>query len=296
MKINRVRGMASALLVLSCALCAGQARANGEVLHEKPTPYGTVVVTDEGNGVRALRFGRDGVRQSLVRPEDPEYLGLPYITAMLTGLALGARQQRFLVIGLGGGTLPSFLRRKFPAAEIDAVDINPEVAAVAKRWFGFREDPRMKIHVADGRKFIESVQQPYDAVFLDAFGADAVPAHLTTAEFLAAVRRAVRSDGIVISNVWRTATDPPYASMVHTHRQTFDGLHVLRVAATNNRILLALPRQQPLTRQRFAAMAQRMSADHHFRFNAGPLVERGWTPADYEAHGGALLLDATVGR
>lgn len=300
MKNNRARLAARCavftLLMLSCLLRSGPVGAAGQILHEKPTAYGTIVVTDEGDGVRALRFGRDGVRQSLVRPGDPEYLALPYITAMLAGLALSAGHQRFLVIGLGGGTLPAFLRKKFPDAEIDAVDINAEVAAVAKSWFGFREDPRMKIHVADGRKFIESVRQPYDVILLDAFGADAVPAHLTTAEFLAAVRRAVRDDGIVISNVWRTATNPPYASMVQTYRTTFGGLHVLRVAATNNRILLALPREQPLTRQEFAALAGRLSLERSFRFNAGPLVERGWTPADYEAHEGGVLTDAAIGR
>ncbi|MGA0025341.1 MAG: spermidine synthase [Burkholderiales bacterium] len=283
-------------VMLACMLQITAAGAAGPVLHEQASPFGPIVVTDEGDGLRALRFGRDGVRQSLVRPDDPEYLGLPYITAMLAGLALSAGQQRFLVIGLGGGTLPAFLRKKFPDADIDAVDINPEVVAVAKTWLGFREDARMRIHVADGRKFIESVQQPYDVILLDAFGADAVPAHLTTAEFLAAVRRAVRDDGIVISNVWRTASNPPYASMVQTYLNGFGGLHVLRVASTNNRILLALPRVQTLTRQGFAALAGRLSTDRSFRFNAAPLVERGWTPADNEAHGGAVLTDAAISR
>ncbi|MGV3627740.1 MAG: spermidine synthase [Betaproteobacteria bacterium] len=285
------------IMPLVFALQAPQALAGDAVLYEKASAYGTVVITDEGNNMRALRFGRDGVRQSLVKLDDPEYLGLGYTPVALTGLALCNEQaRRFLVIGLGGGTLPAFLRTHYPDAEIDAVDINPEVAFAAKNHLGFREDERMRIHIADGRKFIEAVRQPYDAIFLDAFGADAVPAHLTTKEFLSAVRRAVRSDGVVIGNIWFTATSPPYDSMVRTYRETFGELHVLRVAGTHNRILYALPRNQPLARSDLASMARKLAIAKNFRFSPGPLVERGLLSADLAAFGGKVLTDANVGQ
>lgn len=294
---QRMHGSAMLMAaLLACMLHIAAAGAATTVLHEKPSPFGTLVVTDEGEGLRALRFGRDGVRQSLVKPGDPEHLGLAYTPVALAGLALCNEPERVLVIGLGGGTLPAFLRRHYPDAEIDAVDINPEVAAVAKEWFGFREDARMHIHVADGRSFIENVRRPYDAIFLDAFGADAVPAHLTTREFLTAVRRALRADGVVIGNIWSTAIKPPYASMVRTYREIFAALHVLRVAGTNNRILYALPRGRQLQRQELAAMARRLSGTKNFRFNAGTLVERGLMPADTAAFGGNVLTDADIGR
>lgn len=269
--------------------------ASGAVLYEKPSPYGIVVITDEGNGLRALRFGRDGVRQSLVKPGDPEYLGLAYLPVALSGLALCGEPSRFLILGLGGGTLPTFLRRYYPEAEIDAVDINPEVAYAAKNHLGFREDARMRVHIADGRHFIEQVRQPYDAIFLDAFGADAVPEHLTTREFLTAVRRAVRSDGVVVGNLWRSATKPPYDSMVRTYRATFNELHVLRVAGTGNRILLALPRSQSLTRPELVKMAQQLSSDKNFRSDLGMLVEFGLLPVT-DATSGEVLTDANISR
>lgn len=275
----------------ACALLATAAQAAGPVIYEKASAYGTVVITDEGKGLRALRFGRDGVRQSLVKPGDPEFLGLAYLPVALTGLALCGEPQRLLVVGLGGGTLPAFLRHHYPEAEIDAVDINPVVAAVAKSHLGFREDARMRIHVTDGRRFIESVKRPYDAIFLDAFGADAVPAHLTTREFLGAVRRAVKPAGVVIGNLWSVATDPPYDSMVRTYRDTFDELHVLRVGGSNNRILLALPRTEDLDRGELATLARKLAASKNFRFNPGLLVERGLMPADLAASGGKVLSD-----
>jgi spermidine synthase len=284
-----------ALLPITLLAFALPGRAADAVLYEKASAYGLVVVTDEGDGMRALRFGRDGVRQSLVKLDDPEYLGLGYTPVALTGLALCNEQaRRFLVIGLGGGTLPAFLRKHYPDAEIDAVDINPEVAFAAKNHLGFREDERMRIHITDGRKFVEAVRQPYDAIFLDAFGAEAVPAHLTTSEFLLAVRRAVRADGVVIGNIWFTATKPPYDSMVQTYQETFGELHVLRVSGTNNRILYALPRKHPLGRAELAGLTQKLAAAKNFRFNPATLIERGWISLDNASFGGKLLTDSNT--
>jgi spermidine synthase len=295
MAIDRNSGSLFLGILLMFALQSLPAPASDAVLYEKASAYGTVVITDEGNNMRALRFGRDGVRQSLVKLGDPEYLGLSYLPVALAGLALSSEQpRRFLVIGLGGGTLPAFLRRHYPEAEIDAVDINPEVAVAAKNHLGFREDKHMRIHIADGRKFVEAVQQPYDVIFLDAFGADAVPAHLTTREFLSAVRRAVRSDGVVIGNIWFTATRPPYDSMVHTYQETFGELHVLRVTGTSNRILFALPRKQALGRAELAGLTEKLAAAKNFRFNPAPLIERGWISLDNASFGGKLLTDSNT--
>jgi len=277
--------------LLVAATLAAPAGGYESVLYEKKSEYSTVVVTDEGDGLRALRFGRNGVRQSLVKPGDPEFLGLPYTRVALTGLGLCDAPRRMLVLGLGGGTLPAFLRRHYPDAEIDAVDIDPEVAFVAREYFGFREDARMRIHVADGRKFIESVRQPYDAIFLDAFGSDAVPAHLTTQEFLRAVRRAVSPGGVVIGNIWDRAYNRLYDSMVRTYREVFDELFVVAVADSGNRILLALPRRQPLTRDEMARLVRDSQAAKRFRFDMGELVQRGFLPAE---EGGSVLRDAAL--
>ena len=39
-------------------------------------------------------------------------------------------------------------------------------------------------------QIVEAAREPYDVVFLDAFGTRNVPPHLTTVEFMRAVRRA----------------------------------------------------------------------------------------------------------
>jgi spermidine synthase len=272
-------------LAMSAPLLAGEA-----VLYENTSTFGTIVVVDESDGTRALRFGRHGARQSAWRPDDPDHLVLPYTEVALTALALSADPRRILVVGLGGGVLPAFLHRHYPEAHIDAVDIDPEVVSVAKKYFGFREDAKMRAHVADGRKFIEEAREPYDLIFLDAFGTTAVPAHLTTREFLEAVRRATKPTGVVVGNLWFRQFNKLFDSMVLTYRQVFDDLAVLHVVGTGNRILIAVPRKG-LERAEFARLAREVSSTRRFRFDMGELVERGYHPGDASGEGGRLLLD-----
>jgi spermidine synthase len=287
---TRAQWWSSAALLLALAFPAVAADV---VLHEKKSLFGTIVVTQEDDGTRSLRFERYGARQSAVKPGDPDHLVLPYSQVALTGLALSGEPRRILVVGLGGGTLAGFLHRHYPAAEIDAVDIDPEVVRVARDYFGFREDERLRAHVGDGRKFIESAREPYDLIFLDAFGASSVPAHLTTKEFLLAVRRITKPGGVVVGNLWFRQFNKLFDSMVHTYRQVFDELAVIHVVGTGNRILIALPRKG-LERAEFARLAREVSSARGFRFDLGELVENGYNAADASGAGGRLLLDGDL--
>src|SRR5262245_61525025 len=144
-----------ALLAPTLVSCAAD-----NVIYEKASAYNTIIVTEDDRGMRTLLFERHGTRQSVVKPGDPDHLELAYARTALAGLALCGEPRRMLVLGLGGATLPMFLRKYYPSAAIDIVEIDPEVVEVAKRFFGFREDDRMRAYVADGRRLIEGLREP----------------------------------------------------------------------------------------------------------------------------------------
>ncbi|MGE5523384.1 MAG: spermidine synthase [Rhodospirillaceae bacterium] len=258
------------IALLALALVAAIARGETSVLYDKPSQYGHIVVTQEAEGLRTLRFERGGARQSVVKPDDPGHIELSYARAALIGLALQEDPRRVLVVGLGGGTLPRFLHAYYPAASIDAVDIDPDVVQVAKDYFGFREDARLRAHVADGRRFIEQVRTPYDLIFLDAYGASSVPAHMTTEEFLRTVRRALSSTGVLVGNLWSGDHNNLYAAMARTYEQVFETVKIL--PAGGNRIVLALPRQDALEHETLVRRARRVSASKRFQFDLGVMV------------------------
>jgi spermidine synthase len=264
-----------ALLLLAALLAfAGFAHAAEKTLYEKASAYNNIIVTEDADGLRVLRFERAGARQSITKIGEPEYLGFAYTKVAFVGLALAPEPARVLVVGIGGGTMPMFLRKYYPKATIDAVDIDPDVVQVAKDYFGFREDERLKAHVGDGRAFVENTREPYDLIFLDAFGTRNVPPHLTTVEFMRAVRRAVKPTGVIIGNIWGRAANPLYDNMVRTYQEVFDELYMLDVPGTTNKILLALPRKQALDRAGLVQLARQTGTTKHFQFDLGDIEEQ----------------------
>ena len=261
--------------LLSLALASG---CNAQsVLHESNGPYGEVIVTQERDGLRTLRFERSGARQTVVKPGDPAHLELAYARSMTTGLALVDAPARSLVVGLGGGSLPMFLRHYYPAMRIVAVDINPQVVDVARRYFDFREDALLRGIVADGRRFIEeAIPGSYDLILLDAFGANSVPKALTTQEFLQAVRRALAPGGVVVGNVWGRGLNPIYDDMLRTYQEVFDETVVVSPGDYGNNLVIALPRAIGLTQATLAARAHALAAERGFRFDPGAAVKAGF--------------------
>jgi spermidine synthase len=291
----RARTVRLALCILSlyCVFLAlaGPVAAAEKVIYERASSYNDIIVTEDDNGLRVLRFERNGARQSVAKPGDPTYLGFQYTKVAFVGLALVPEPRRVLIVGLGGGTMPMFLHHYYPAAAIDVVDIDPDVVHVAREYFGFREDANLHAHVGDGRKFVESVREPYDMVFLDAFGTRNVPPHLTTVEFMQAVRRSVKPSGVVVGNIWGRPANPLYDSMVRTYQEVFDELYIVDVPGTTNKIVLALPRKAALDRERLSALARKVGAEKRFDFDLGDIAEDQLSNVNRKAKTGRVLRD-----
>jgi len=177
---------------------------------------------------------------------------------------------------------------------IDGVEKNPDVVDVARRFLGFREDSRMRGIVADGRKFIEETREPYDVIFLDAFGADSVPPPLSTVEFLRAVRKALKPSGVAVGNIWSREYNRLYDPMVRTYQETFDELYLLEVRGVGNRILLGLPRKENFTRTSLAARAGALSRAKGFRFDMSSLVHSGFNHLVERDASARVLTDAEM--
>ncbi|MFP2929625.1 spermidine synthase [Pyxidicoccus sp. 3LG] len=225
------------------------------------------IVSQDGEGRRYLQFGWDSSYQSVVGPGFPLRLELEYTQAMVAGVAFVEEPRRILMVGVGGGAIPMLLRAVLPQAHIDAVDSDPEVLDVARRFFGFREDAFLHAHVADGRRFIEAPGPAYDVILLDAFGPRGVPAPLTTQEFLQAVQARLAPGGAVVSNVHRSP-NPLFPAMLQTWQSSFAQLHAFDARDTANRILVGLTHLRKVTRAELRVRAQRLERGLPFSLRA----------------------------
>lgn len=76
-------------------------------------------------------------------------------------------QVSVLVVGLGGGGLPQFIRDFVPSVQVEVVELDPAVQEVAKTWFGFQTDDRLKVIVGDGLEHISTLES--EGKFLKCF-------------------------------------------------------------------------------------------------------------------------------
>jgi spermidine synthase len=133
--MNRL-GLGALLLVFTAAMAGCSAHRNdgaGDgLIHQRASQHGAIYVNEDSAGFRTLRFAQSGARQSVVKMGDPRHLELAYASAALAGLALQPQPRRILVVGLGGGSLPSFLRIHYPQAVIDVAEIDRDVQAVRR--------------------------------------------------------------------------------------------------------------------------------------------------------------------
>lgn len=280
----------STLLLGATVTLVVQTRAD-EVVFRDESPFNTVIVTEDAQGVRTLRFEEHGARQSVVKVGDPDYLALPYAKVMHVGLAIPENPKRVLIVGLGGGTIPQFLHRHFPDLVIDVVELDPTVARVAKDYFGFRVDDKMRVYVEDGRKFIERSEPVYDVIYLDAYGANNVPYALTTSEFLEAARRALASGGVVAGNVWSSRSNKLYPSMIRTYQHVFDHVAINDVQGVGNRIVVASTGTEALIKARIVHLASELTRRAQFPYDLAKMVEGGYSLLEEPFPGGEVLRD-----
>jgi len=289
-----MRRVTQRLVLVGLAVLACSAFASRKVLYEKASPYTLISVTEDDEGRRYLGFDASGALQSVVRPGRPLDLVLPYTQVSMVGLAYVPEPRRILIVGLGGGAMPMFLRKVVPRAHIDVVDIDPDVVTVAKRYFGFKEDAHLRAHVGDGRRFIEAERPAYDLIFLDAYGPDSIPEHLATAEFLAAVRAKLSPRGAVVGNVWAFPPNRRYDDMVRTWQVSFTRLYEFIVPQSSNRILVGVGYEEKVAARALEARAEKLERARGVPFDLSGLVDRGYTEATERQPRGQVLKDANL--
>jgi len=251
----------------------------GQLVHKKNSLYHRIFVYRNGPVV-TLRFGKTPLVpiQTQVNLDDLRQHMLEYTMLSFSGLLYQPEPKRMLVLGLGGGVIPREMHHYFPQLEIDVVEIDPEIPVIAKRFFGFREDEKLKVHVADGRLFIKKMlsrEQPpkYDLVVLDAFNGDYIPFHLMTREFLEELRGILAADGVVIANVFYS--NRLFDAELKTFLSVFGRCQVFLGAYSTNAMLVAPgPKCPTLTVAQAVARAKTLQQKHALAFDISAVARR----------------------
>ena len=246
--------LALALVVLGAASSPVQAA----VVFQTVSPYHHIQVIDQG-GVRLLSF--DGSMETRMSLRDPLQGHFEYTEFFHLAWLWNTNLQRALMIGLGGGSAQRSFLHYYPEIQIDSVEIDAAVVAVATNFFGVQATDRHRIHVADGRVYLRRTREQYDLIAMDAYVkhryGSSIPPHLVTREFMQMARDRLNPQGVLAYNVigtthgWQSGI---VGALARTMLEVFPYVYFAPASDSLNVVLFATRAPDP-----------RSAADQHLR-------------------------------
>jgi spermidine synthase len=163
------------------------------VLKKIKTPFGSIRITRYADG--SLTYYQNG---SFHSQADENGVSTCAYIHVIYELVLQSMARNVLIIGCGGGTLATMLRRM--RCKITIVDINDAAFKIARDYFKLPKDVRCVTQ--DGVAFLKEAHKRYDAIVIDVFGANnTVPDCFTAKSLFQSVIKALAPSGIMVMNV-----------------------------------------------------------------------------------------------
>lgn len=156
--------------------------------HVRESPYGRIVVTTDAEQVN---FFENGIPLAstgdVLEAEETVHFALSQLRP--------GELSVLLISGGLGGAVREIL--KYPTTRLDYVELDPEIIRLGRKYVDVLRSPRVTLHTADGRKFVEQTGRRYDAVLMDL----PPPASLQlnrfyTAEFFQHVKACLKPGGV----------------------------------------------------------------------------------------------------
>lgn len=241
------------------ALGLSPAHADG-LIERRESQYNTIYITREGPYI-AMQFGVNDqlFTENLYDPSRPRFLPMEYTRMMTVALAYAATPAKVLEIGLGGGRTAVYLTDFVPTLSVTAVELDPEVVAMAAKHFDVRSRPRLNVVTSDGRIFLTQTRERFDIIIVDAYRGTFVPFHLTTQQCFILAKRRLNPGGVVVQNIAPNVLLTE--SMVATLQSVFENVDTFDIAGS----VIAMAYDGPAKSS--AALAARATAlQNQYRF------------------------------
>jgi predicted membrane-bound spermidine synthase len=282
---RRASGIATLLLILLVMVTAPACRAQGLIdegiraaMLERPdgriahieTEYNDVFITKRHQQlVMSFQIKGWDYTESVVDLADPDDLPLRYAQVMTIAIIYPQARQKILMLGLGGGSISTYLGRFVPEALITTIEVDPGVISAAKTYFGLRETERMRYRASDGRVFLNRNSEIYDLILIDAYRGGYVPFHLLTREFYALVKERLAPGGAAAFNVHDGTK--LYASTVKTLSEVFPALDLYPTGLGE---VIAVASSSPLAKETRERNAAALQERYDFRFPLPQILKR----------------------
>ena len=149
--------------------------------------------------VTGLITGPTGTQSAVYQTgvDDPVF----WYNREIARIAIERRPERVLILGGGAFTLPQYLAQQLPDSSIDVVEIDPELEAISKQYFGYTDPSNVREIFTDARTYVNRAADTYDVIVVDVYGDTAIPFSLMTREYGRAVTGLLAPEGVLLANI-----------------------------------------------------------------------------------------------
>jgi spermidine synthase len=251
-----------AAILLFAVATATAARAEPRLLEEKSSTYNNIYVYKDGPQM-IMTFGHNKRFYTETIYDTTNELALPvtYTRYSTVGLAYASAIDNLLEIGFGGGRTAWYLHKHVPTLDITAVELDPAVVDLAKKYFGVRNEDKFRIEVADGRNYMVKSSGTWNIIMVDAYRGPFVPFHLLTEEFFKTVKGKLKPGGVVVQNI--EPTTMMFDSAVATIQRVFPNVDLYDAGGNVVAIAYDGPRR---TQESLLARAGALQKQYNFRY------------------------------
>lgn len=179
--------------------------------------------------------------QSILK-KDHSLTGMYYDYAMAAPFMTGVHDKEkvdLLVLGMGTGTYATQCKQFFQNMDIEGVEIDEKITALAQEYFSLPED--VKVTTYDGRAYLSGIEKKYDVIMVDAYQDITIPFQMSSLEFFSMVKEHLKEDGVMVVNMNMRGSEEGNINqyLSDTIARVFPSVYTADVEGSTNRELFA---------------------------------------------------------
>lgn len=209
-------------------------KKNDIVFHEQ-TSFNNLTVIRKGN-IITLWSGAN--KQTEIDAANPLCTRLEYSRNFFLSLVFHPDPGSILVLGLGGGAIPTLLHSILEKAVIDVVEIDPGMPAIARKYFNFSISERLRLFIDDAFFYVRDTNKNYDIVLMDAYIENQIPETVDSTAFFAETARALAPNGIFVANLM-TINKEHFENILERMSGIFKDIRMLPGITSTNSLVFA---------------------------------------------------------
>jgi spermidine synthase len=232
-----------------------------KILYQKQSMFNDIAVIRRGNTI-TLWSGDNKQTEIEVGKGTPFRTSLEYSQGCFLALSFHPDPVSILVLGLGGGAIPTLLQTFLESSIIHVVELDPEMGTIAQRFFHFTPSERLQLFISDAFNFVKASAGRYDLVLIDAYIENRLAKNIRTTAFMTECARIINPGGILVANLM-TGDKALYNRMIKILGQLFEDLWLLPMSISTNTLAFASTRKisTAILRQQTERLPKQISFD-----------------------------------